>query len=116
MVINRMMADEMERVKATMTSSGGIKKMLQGSWWLTVTQFCIEGLMVEGEKGEAMANRFAETMLEEVVDNSNPNPNPLTLTPILITTLTLTLPLTRWSTRRACSSWGTRSCTPSTYP
>ena len=35
MVINRMMADEMERVKATMTASGGIKKMLQGSWWLT---------------------------------------------------------------------------------
>ena len=32
-----------------MTASGGIKKMLQGSWWLTVTQFCIEGLMVEGE-------------------------------------------------------------------
>ena len=83
MVINRMMADEMERVKvsmtpnrnpnpkphpspspspsaspspspspsptqAIMTASGGIKKMLQGSWWLTVTQFCIEGLMVEG--------------------------------------------------------------------
>ena len=40
--------------------------MLQGSWWLTVTQFCIEGLMVEGAKGEATANRFAETMLEEV--------------------------------------------------
>merc|ERR1712185_680398 len=68
MVINRMLVDEMERVKAIMTSSGGIKKMLQGSWWLTVTQFCIEGLMVEGEKGEAMANRFAETMLEEVID------------------------------------------------
>ena len=51
-----------------MTSSGGIKKMLQGSWWLTVTQFCIEGLLVEGEKGAAMANRFAETLLEEVVD------------------------------------------------
>ena len=51
-----------------MTASGGIKKMLQGSWWLTVTQFCIEGLMVEGEAGEAMANRFAESMLEEVID------------------------------------------------
>ena len=38
MVINRMLADEMERVKNIMTSSGGIKKMLQGSWWLTVTQ------------------------------------------------------------------------------
>ena len=69
MVINRMAADEMQRVRSIMVASGGIKKMLQGSWWLTVTQFCIEGLMVEGEAGEAMANRFAESMLEEVIDS-----------------------------------------------
>ena len=68
MVVNRMLATEMDRVKAIMTASGGLKKMLQGSWWLTVTQFCIEGLMVEGAQGEALAARFAETMLDEVVD------------------------------------------------
>ena len=68
MVVNRMLATEMDRVKAIMTASGGLKKMLQGSWWLTVTQFCIEGLMVEGAAGEALAARFAETMLDEVVD------------------------------------------------
>ena len=51
MVVNRMLATEMDRVKAIMTASGGLKKMLQGSWWLTVTQFCIEGLMVEGAAG-----------------------------------------------------------------
>ena len=67
MVINRMLADEMERVKNIMTATGGIRKMLQGSWWLTVTQFCLEGLMAEGERGEELANRFAETMLEEVI-------------------------------------------------
>jgi hypothetical protein len=67
MVINRMLTDEMERVKNIMTASGGIRKMLQGSWWLTVTQFCLEGLMAEGERGEELANRFAECMLEEVI-------------------------------------------------
>jgi hypothetical protein len=66
MVINRMLGDEMDRVKNIMTASGGIRKMLQGSWWLTVTQFCLEGLMAEGERGEELANRFAESMLDEV--------------------------------------------------
>ena len=66
MVINRMLATEMERVKNIM-AAGGVKKMLQGSWWLTVTQFCLEGLMSEGERGEELATRFAECMLEEVV-------------------------------------------------
>ena len=67
LVINRMLTDEMDRVKNIMTASGGIRKMLQGSWWLTVTQFCLEGLMAEGERGEELANRFAESMLEEVI-------------------------------------------------
>ena len=50
MVINRMLGTELDRVKNIMTASGGIRKMLQGSWWLTVTQFCLEGLMAEGLK------------------------------------------------------------------
>ncbi len=44
--------------------------MPQGSWWLTVTQFCIDG-MVEGVDGrgggEALATHFAETLLDELI-------------------------------------------------
>ena len=47
MMINRMLNDELERIKSIMASSG-LRKMLQGSWWLTVTQFCLEGLAGEG--------------------------------------------------------------------
>ena len=44
--------------------------MPQGSWWLTVTQFCIDG-MIEGVDGrgggEALATQFAETLLDELI-------------------------------------------------
>ena len=72
-VLSRLAAEAsgMERVKNIMVASGGIKKMLQGSWWLTVTQFCIdgmvEGFVAEGRNGHELATRFAETLLEELV-------------------------------------------------
>ena len=96
MVINRMLADEMERVKNIMTSAGGIRKMLQGSWWLTVTQFCLEGLMAEGDRGGELANRFAETMLEEVLARPSPSRT--------CTHLTLTAPLFPLPAPPACLS------------
>ena len=37
MMINNMLGEELERVKSIMASAG-VRKMLQGSWWLTVTQ------------------------------------------------------------------------------
>ena len=67
MMINRMLNDELERIKSIMASSG-LRKMLQGSWWLTVTQFCLEGLAGEGASGLALAKRFADAMLEDVSD------------------------------------------------
>ena len=60
--------------QAIMTASGGIKKMLQGSWWLTVTQFCIEGLMVEGGT-EPLPLALPLALPLPLTPNPNPNPN-----------------------------------------
>ena len=68
MMINRMLGEELERIKSIMASSG-LRKMLQGSWWLTVTQFCLEGLTCEGPSGVQLARRFADTMLDDVTDS-----------------------------------------------
>jgi len=67
MMIAGMLSEEMERVKSIMASAG-VRKMLQGTWWLTVTQFCLEGLVIEGERGMQLARRFADAMLEDVID------------------------------------------------
>ena len=67
MMISRMLDEELDRIKSIMASSG-VKKMLQGSWWLTVTQFCLEGLA--NENAHALARRFADAMLEDVTDPS----------------------------------------------
>ena len=67
MLINSMLTEELERVKSIMAGSG-LKKMLQHSWWLTVTQFCLEGLALDGERGMQTARAFANAMLEDVTD------------------------------------------------
>jgi hypothetical protein len=67
MMINRLLGEELDRIKSIMASLG-LRKMLQGSWWLTVTQFCLEGLAGEGPSGVQLAKRFADTMLEDVTD------------------------------------------------
>jgi hypothetical protein len=67
MMIAGMLSEEMERLKSIMASAG-VRMMLQGTWWLSVTQFCLEGLVIEGERGMQLARRFADAMLEDVID------------------------------------------------
>ena len=71
MLINSMIGEELERVKSILASAG-LRKMLQGSWWLTVTQFCLEGLSIDAERGTErgaqLAHRFADAMLDDVTD------------------------------------------------
>ena len=49
------------------SQTGGVRKLLQGSWWLNVTQLCLEGLVAEGYAGRQLAEGFATALLDDLL-------------------------------------------------